>query len=71
MRGDVPALCGKLAGIGRAEFAGFKDRAIQTFNGVRVGITAATYDDAPNVSSSEDLKFTPTIGTIENDTKAL
>lgn len=54
-----------------AGFAGFKDRAILTFNGVRVRITAATYDDAPNVSSSEDLKFTPTIGTIENDTKAL
>ena len=30
---------------------GFKDRAIVTFDGVRIGLTGAAYDDTPRMSS--------------------
>ncbi len=50
---------------------GFKDRAILTFDGIRVGITGATLDDTPKVSTSEDLKFTPTMEAMKAQSEAL
>jgi 5'-nucleotidase / UDP-sugar diphosphatase len=41
----------------------FRDRAMMTLDGVRIGITGATYDDTPRVSSTEDLRFGPTVAT--------
>ncbi len=49
----------------------FKDRAIVTVGGVRIGITGATYDDTPRASSSEDLKFLPTVATTKTQAEAL
>ena len=42
----------------------FKDRSIVTVDGVRIGLTGATYDDSPRASNPEDLQFLPTVATI-------
>src|SRR5262249_21818796 len=49
----------------------FTDHAILTFDGVRIGLTGATYDDTPRTSSPEDLKFAPTLATVQAETAAL
>ena len=49
----------------------FKDRAILSFGGVRIGLTGASYDETPRVSSPEDLKFAPTITTVRQQADAL
>jgi 2',3'-cyclic-nucleotide 2'-phosphodiesterase (5'-nucleotidase family) len=48
-----------------------RDRAIITVDGVRIGLTGATYDDTPRASSSEDLQFAPTVGTMREQAAAL
>src|SRR5204863_5583709 len=50
---------------------GFKDRSIVTFEGVRIGLTGATYDDTPRSSSPEDLRFLPTVPTIREQAETL
>jgi len=50
---------------------GFKDRDILTFDGVRIGLTGATYDDTARASSPEDLKFTPTVATTKTQAELL
>jgi 2',3'-cyclic-nucleotide 2'-phosphodiesterase (5'-nucleotidase family) len=50
---------------------GFKDRAILTFDGVRIGLTGATYDDTARASSPEDLKFASTVASVRAETEAL
>jgi 2',3'-cyclic-nucleotide 2'-phosphodiesterase (5'-nucleotidase family) len=42
----------------------FKDRAIVAFDGVRIGLTGATYDDTARASNPEDLKFSATVATV-------
>ena len=42
-----------------------------TFDGVRIGLTGATYDDTPRTSSPEDLKFLPTVATTKEQAEAL
>jgi 5'-nucleotidase/UDP-sugar diphosphatase len=54
-----------------AQLPGFKDRAILTLDGVRIGLTGATLDDSPRTSSPEDLRFTPTVDTIQEQADAL
>jgi len=49
----------------------FKDRSIVTFDGVRIGIMGATYDDTARASSPEDLKFLPTVDTVKEHAEAL
>jgi 5'-nucleotidase/UDP-sugar diphosphatase len=49
----------------------FKDRSITTVDGVRIGLTGATYDDTPRISSPEDLKFLPTVMTTKDAAEAL
>ena len=36
-----------------------------TLDGVRIGLTGATYDETPRTSSPEDLQFLPTVATVE------
>jgi 2',3'-cyclic-nucleotide 2'-phosphodiesterase (5'-nucleotidase family) len=50
---------------------GFKDRAVVEFDGVRIGLTGATYDDTPRASRPEDLKFLPTVATAKEQAEAL
>lgn len=50
---------------------GFKDRAILTMNGVRIGLTGLAYDHSPRMSSTEDLRFLPTIETTKEQAAAL
>jgi 5'-nucleotidase / UDP-sugar diphosphatase len=52
-------------------FPGFKDRSIVTIDGVRVGLTGAAHDDTPRMSSSEDVKFLPTVATVKAQAEAL
>src|SRR5215510_9359432 len=66
-----PLFAANLRGPDGAPLPGFKDRTILTFDGVRVGLTGATYDDAARVSSVEDLKFAPLVPTIRAETEAL
>jgi 2',3'-cyclic-nucleotide 2'-phosphodiesterase (5'-nucleotidase family) len=66
-----PLFAANLRGADGAALPGFKDRAILTFDGVRIGLTGATYDDTPRASSPEDLRFAPTIPTIVRETGAL
>ena len=49
----------------------FKDRSIVTVDGVRIGLTGATYDDSERASSPGDLKFLPTVATIREQAQAL
>jgi 5'-nucleotidase / UDP-sugar diphosphatase len=49
----------------------FKDSAIVTIEGIRVGFVGATFDDTPRVSTPEDLKFTPTVATTQARAEAL
>ncbi len=48
-----------------------KDRAIVTFNGVRIGLTGVGHDETPKMSSPETLKFAPTVQTAIEQSKAL
>src|SRR5438105_14149034 len=50
-----PLYCANLRGPDGMPLPGFKDRAIVTFEGVRIGLTGATLDEAPRASSPEDL----------------
>ena len=47
----------------------FKDRAIVDLGGVRIGLTGAAYDQTPRVSSSEDLKFLPTVAAMKEQAR--
>lgn len=60
-----PLFAANLRGPDGQPLPSFKDRAVLTFNGVRIGVTAATLDNTPRVSNSEDLKFAPALGTLK------
>jgi 2',3'-cyclic-nucleotide 2'-phosphodiesterase (5'-nucleotidase family) len=49
----------------------FKDREIVTFDGVRIGLTGATFDGTPRASSPEDLKFQSTVETAKQQAVTL
>jgi 2',3'-cyclic-nucleotide 2'-phosphodiesterase (5'-nucleotidase family) len=66
-----PLFAANLRGPDGAPLPGFKDRAIVSFDGVRVGLTGATYDDTARASSPEDLKFAPTIESVQAQAAAL
>src|SRR4051812_3354290 len=59
-----PPYAANLRGPDGRPLPGFKDRAIVTFDGVRVGLVGATADDSPTKSSPEDLQFSPTVATV-------
>ncbi len=56
-----PVYAANLRGADGQPLAGIKDRSIVTFDGVRIGLTGATYDDTPRASTPEDLQFLPTV----------
>jgi 5'-nucleotidase/UDP-sugar diphosphatase len=66
-----PIYAANLRGPDGAPLPNIKDRAIVTFDGVRIGLTGATYDDSPRASSPEDLKFLPTVATMKEQADAL
>jgi 5'-nucleotidase / UDP-sugar diphosphatase len=66
-----PLFAANLRAADGTQIPGFKDRAILTFDGVRVGVTGATYEDSPRTSSPEDLRFAPTVATMQAEAEAL
>jgi len=59
-----PIYAANLRGPGGVPLGGIRDRGIVTFDGIRIGVTGATYDDSPRASSPGDLKFLPTVATM-------
>jgi 5'-nucleotidase / UDP-sugar diphosphatase len=66
-----PLFAANLRGPDGAPLPGFKDRAILTVDGVRIGITGATYDDTARASTPEDLQFSSTVETAQAQAAAL
>jgi 2',3'-cyclic-nucleotide 2'-phosphodiesterase (5'-nucleotidase family) len=66
-----PLFAANLRGPDGAPLPGFKDRAIVTIDGVRIGLTGETYDDAARASTPEDLRFAPTVATAKAQAAAL
>ena len=66
-----PLYAANLRGPDGAHLPSFKDRAIVTRDGVRIGFTGAAYDDSPRVSSPQDLRFAPTVATIKEQAETL
>lgn len=60
-----PLYAANLRDAGGAALAGFRDRAVLAFDGVRIGLTGMAYDKSPRVSSPEDLAFASTIETTK------
>jgi 2',3'-cyclic-nucleotide 2'-phosphodiesterase (5'-nucleotidase family) len=66
-----PVYAANLRGPDGKPLPGIKDRAIVTFDGVRIGLTGATYEDSGRMSNPEDLKFQPTVATMKQQAEAL
>ena len=66
-----PIYAANLRGPDGKPLANIKDRAIVDLGGVRIGLTGATYDQTPKVSSPEDLKFLPTAAAMKEQGAAL
>ena len=66
-----PRYAANLRGPDGKPLVGFKDRAIVTLGGVRLGITGGTADSTPEESSPEDLKFLPTVDTVKQQAELL
>lgn len=66
-----PLYAANLRGSDGAPLANFKDRAIVTIEGVRIGLTGATYDDSARASDPGDLMFLPTVTTLKEQAEAL
>jgi 2',3'-cyclic-nucleotide 2'-phosphodiesterase (5'-nucleotidase family) len=66
-----PRYAANLRGPDGQPVAGFEDRALLHFGGVRVGVTGATADDSPQLSNPEDLKFSSTVATIKQQAEQL
>src|ERR1043165_5430971 len=49
----------------------FRDRAIVTAGGVRIGLTGIAYEQSPRMSSPEDLRFGPCVDTTRAQAAAL
>ncbi len=66
-----PVFAANMRGADGKPLAGFKDRDIVSFDGVRIGLTGAAHDGTPRMSSSEDLKFLPTVAAMKAQAEAL
>ena len=51
--------------------SGFRDRSIVTIGGIRIGLTAATEEEAVLLSSPGDVKFTSSVAAVEQQAKEL
>src|SRR6266545_2406683 len=66
-----PLYAANLRGPDGAPLPNFKDRSIVTIDGVRIGLTGATYDDSARASSPQDLQFAPTVATMQGQAETL
>jgi 5'-nucleotidase/UDP-sugar diphosphatase len=66
-----PLYAANLRGPDGAPLPNFKDRSVVTFDGVRIGLTGATYDDSGRASSAGDLKFSSTLAATKAQGEAL
>lgn len=66
-----PLYAANLRGPNGQPLTNFKDRAVVTFDGVRIGLTGVTLDTTPRASSPEDLKFLPTVATAKEQAETL
>jgi 2',3'-cyclic-nucleotide 2'-phosphodiesterase (5'-nucleotidase family) len=66
-----PYFAANLRGPDGSPLPGIKDRAILEFDGIRIGMTGVTWDETPRSSSSEDLRFLPTVATAKQQAEAL
>ena len=60
-----PVYAANLRGPDGQPLPGIKDRGVVSFDGVRIGLTGATYDDSARASSPEDLQFLPTVASAK------
>jgi 5'-nucleotidase/UDP-sugar diphosphatase len=60
-----PIYAANLRGPDGQPLPGITDRAILTFDGVRVGLLGATLEDTPKSASPEDLRFAPAVDTVK------
>ncbi len=66
-----PLYAANLRGADGQPLPNFKDRSITTVDGVRIGLTGATYDETPRTSSPENLTFLPTVATTKEAAETL
>jgi 2',3'-cyclic-nucleotide 2'-phosphodiesterase (5'-nucleotidase family) len=66
-----PLYAANLRGPDGKPLPNFRDRTIVTLDGVRIGLTGTAFDDTPRVSSSEDLRFAPTVGAAKEQADLL
>jgi 2',3'-cyclic-nucleotide 2'-phosphodiesterase (5'-nucleotidase family) len=66
-----PLFAANLRAADGQTLAGFSDRAIVSVDGVKIGLTGATYDETPRASTPEDLKFLSTVETTKQQADAL
>ena len=66
-----PVYAANMRGADGKPLPNIKDRSIVDAGGVRIGLTGAAYDQTPKVSSSEDLKFLPTVTAMKEQGAAL
>src|SRR4051794_24685231 len=66
-----PIFAANLRGPDGQKLPDFYDRAIVNFDGVRIGLTGATYDETARASNPEDLQFKSTPATIKEQGDAL
>jgi 2',3'-cyclic-nucleotide 2'-phosphodiesterase (5'-nucleotidase family) len=68
---NFPLYAANMRGPDGQMLPNFKDRSVVTFDGVRIGLTGATYDATPRASSPGDLKFLPTVATTKEQAEIL
>ena len=66
-----PLYAANLRAAGGTRLAGFRDRAMLEFDGLRIGLTGAAADDSPAKSNPGDLQFAPTVDSIRAQAVAL
>src|SRR5262249_2564772 len=66
-----PLYAANLRGPEGQPLPNFKDRSIVTVDGVRIGLTGAPYDDSVRASDPGDLRFLPTVATLNEQAAAL
>lgn len=66
-----PVYAANMRGGDGQPLPGIRDRAVLDFGSVKVGLTGLAYDDTPRVSSTEDLRFGPTVESGREQAAAL
>ena len=66
-----PLFAANMTGADGRLLPGFKDRDILSFGNVRIGVAGGAHDSTPKMSHSEDIKFLPTVDTMQAQAEAL